>query len=337
MKTILTIAGFIFLTSGALATADLEILAVTGGQSEVTVTAGAVIDLRVQVVTDEPITGLIYDVVVPGAGWVLQSRSYGAHGWDERVDDVNFSLDVSMPEPRDIDIVNGENIERNLWEDAASAYDFHFETVRSGFPTPETGTLTVETFRIKLPAGLSPGVYDVTLANFGATTVVSDDEVGVAVRIARQFRFYVDVTKTTSTLSLGVGWNLISPSIEPVERVERILSVAGTGSEPVVNRVYIGSVWGWSSQALEAVRNLTTAMGYWVYLKSPATITFDGYNAISTALTLESGWNLVGSVVDNFTLPDDGSVGDTMWSWDGERYIPAARMNLGKGYWVFKN
>ena len=144
------------------------------------------------------------------------------------------------------------------------------------------------------------------------------------------------------SLALNAGWNLISLPFDPVYTNVRdcfrfVSPERGTPS-------LVGNVWQWDAvhQAYLSVHTVQGECGYWIYLTEPTSLTVEG-TPNDLPMTLEPGWNLIGSD-DRVPVPSHGDIRDSWWWWDAEPGIyQRARTDLpspdnelipGRGYWL---
>ena len=184
---------------GCSAHADtvVSIYTATGDQTSGSVMPGGTIDLAVRLVTDDPVVGLRYDVLLPADDWSLTGRDYGTYGW--LVEDGFFDASVPLETATFPVTVNND-----LYDAGGSpAPDFHFETARSDYNPLSAGTWTAEQFDLQVALDAPLGEYSISLLNLHAY-----DSEGDPIAIAAGEAFDLDVVPEPGTAAMvlvGIG------------------------------------------------------------------------------------------------------------------------------------
>jgi hypothetical protein len=162
-----------------------------------------------------------------------------------------------------------------------------------------------------------------------------------------------DTSLTTFDISLDSGWNLTSLPLIPSDTdIEDVLS--GVWANFVKANAY-DPVTGPSSYIKDgpppSLTEMTTGLGYWVYMNAPDTLTIEGQfqpepPALPKSYEVKVGWNLIG-----FHSTGQMTAGDylsalvsasgvptwsKMWGFDGSWTAVASSgmMVPGYGYWL---
>jgi VCBS repeat-containing protein len=136
----------------------------------------------------------------------------------------------------------------------------------------------------------------------------------------------------TVSVTLEVGWNLISVPVTP--------------DDPAVGAVFRSvpvppTVYEWRDGGYRQAATIEPKRGYWVRLdgRLPATVSVSGRLAWDKALDLAAGWNLVGPVADAALPTTPAAANTSWWCWDTrfQEYRLVGEHDLlqaGRGYWV---
>lgn len=138
------------------------------------------------------------------------------------------------------------------------------------------------------------------------------------------------------------GWNLISIPLHPDD--PRPEAVFGDAVDPL-------AVYGWRADTYEWSRALECKQGYWTWGTASGTgtarqaneISMEGQAVQDPERELDAGWNLVGPVATepypDLDLPLQSTPADVItgpvWTWVGDRYEQADRLQCGRAYWIF--
>jgi hypothetical protein len=137
---------------------------------------------------------------------------------------------------------------------------------------------------------------------------------------------YVDYqTPNSFTLSLSVGWNMVSFPVLP----------ADTSFTDIFSGKGYYQVLTWTGTSYATPTNVEAGKGYWILVLVPTTISVEGTPVSSYSSDLNGGWNMVGSV--NGGVVNCGSVFSGYYqllTWSGTSYNTATTIDPGKGYWV---
>ena len=274
---------------------------------------GATLKLFTQIETDVDVGRAVYTLVVPTAGWILESRTYDEHGWVE--DDGD--LDKSVPSPVS---VSSTLIDEDLWETTPER-DFYFDSVRAA--GGEEANSIVEEVLVRVPDELPPGKYFLRLAS-----VQTFDSMGHPLLTTTAQPLEVTILPT-STLTLESGWNLISSPIEPLDPLITNIFMDPEG-------IQLGPVWEWETDRFIIATEFHALKGYWVYVETPTEVTLDSKDDDSpTQLTLDPTWNLVGPAKDNVTVVAGESVKGSVWGFNGQHFQIETLLQVNEGYWIY--
>jgi hypothetical protein len=162
-----------------------------------------------------------------------------------------------------------------------------------------------------------------------------------------------DTSLTTFDISLDSGWNLISLPLIPSDTdIETVLS--GVWANFVKANAY-DPVTGPSSYIKNgpppSLTEMTTGLGYWVYMNAPDTLTIEGQfqpepPALPKSYPVKAGWNLIGfhstgqmtagDYLSALVSPSGVPTWSKMWGFDGSWTAVASSgmMVPGYGYWL---
>jgi len=120
------------------------------------------------------------------------------------------------------------------------------------------------------------------------------------------------------------GWNMVSLPVTTDVRAYSDLFPTAT----------VGTLYAFESTYTTA-DSLDTGEGYWIRLDEQAITPFVGGRVGPATLTLQSSWNLIGSVSEPAVLDDPQNViiPGTFYGYDGI-YSQASEVEPGRGYWV---
>lgn len=124
---------------------------------------------------------------------------------------------------------------------------------------------------------------------------------------------------STEVYDLKVGWNLIAVTSESADL-------------DTLERETVGRLWGWDNFSYKIMTNPKPTDAIWAYSKESKKVYVVGLKS-KEAITLESGWNMVGPTV-TCEIPDDA---EAVYSWDETYQIieKAEELQQGEGYWLF--
>ena len=293
-----------------------EIMAITDGNLSNTIVAssGEIIRCRTGFSSseEEELKTGVYTVQVPGAGWVLKSRSYGEFGWQ-----ADGSL-FDNSRPGHLEVMDTV-IDAGLWP-VTSEFDFYFDSSR--VVGTSTGTI-MEEFELQVPDGLSPGVYEIILANAQYGDAQGNPFDGVIGN-----RLFV---KIPETLTLAAGWNLITFLRNPDNpSVRNFFEKVNEMEETVSFR----SVWEWDGKRFRNVKELNALRGYWIYSKREIAIQYTSQSDLPEILSLKEGWNLVGIPSIGLDLSSYSTSGK-FWTWTDQRYQISSQVQPERAYWIY--
>lgn len=155
---------------------------------------------------------------------------------------------------------------------------------------------------------------------------------------------------------LAIGWNLISISVRPADMsIAEVLSSIHGKYDAIWT--YDASSKGWqrydlsSPPFLNNLKEVKPGAGYWINMIEPGALTVQGAQP-DTAITLESGWNLVGYNSQSAkpvaeAMSSISGKCNSVWTYDAHtvewlRYTPGGQsflnnlefMQPGSGYWI---
>ncbi|MFO7991315.1 MAG: C25 family cysteine peptidase [Thermoplasmata archaeon] len=202
-------------------------------------------------------------------------------------------------------------------------------------------TLTVDT------SGLTNGFYRTNL-----TVLTNDPDPG-----QDNFKIPVNLTVTdlTSTqLSLSSGWEFVSSQIVPDDTsIVNILEDGTNGISGSYDKVmyYDATNKEWRTYVPGRSSHFNDLdiwdedMGLWLHMTGADTLTIEGYQPTTTAITLQPGWNMVGypSATDQLasnTLPAEVTKigvfnGAMQYNVEYISDLSTYTMTAGEGYWVY--
>ncbi|MBN1479104.1 T9SS C-terminal target domain-containing protein [candidate division KSB1 bacterium] len=131
----------------------------------------------------------------------------------------------------------------------------------------------------------------------------------------------------------GEGWYLISLPLDPPDASVTTLFPDALGG--------VAYEWDNVAFAYKTVKTLKVGVGYWIAMPSVKSQIITGDPVYIYARTLQQGWHMIGSVLNNadFSAPNDdpdGSVHTPAFGWtvpDGP-YYETKTLTQGNGFWV---
>ena len=160
----------------------------------------------------------------------------------------------------------------------------------------------------------------------------------IDMRLNSEASFSTDITTATITyrstpdfeldVTYAEGWNLIST---PVQWEPDPLLVFNS-AEP-------GTLFGFN-QAYTDETNLIGGRGYWLLLNESETVTFTEDPFASLTITLNEGWNLIGSLADEVSVSEIEDVENivvpgSVYGFNAESgYVAVSTIEPGKAYWL---
>ncbi len=117
------------------------------------------------------------------------------------------------------------------------------------------------------------------------------------------------------TNSIAAGWNMLSLPIIAVDpHYQTLFPNATTGTLYGFNSAY------YSTEIME-----TSIKGYWLRFPAAETVTLEGEPVYNTSISLNAGWNIIGSVFCDVvlsTVSDPGGIitPGTLYGFDGAYY-----------------
>jgi hypothetical protein len=217
-------------------------------------------------------------------------------------------------------------------------------------PSTYDGSLTINNANSQQASFTVPNAQ--TGRNIHIILTVTDDGNPALTRYQRVI-FTVDPNNTSpqeqkASINLAPGWNLISLPVEPSNsNIQSVLSgikyAALYAFDGTRYQTYIPGESGNDLQRLEAGR------GYWLYTEEAGTLNIQG-QAASKAISLKSGWNLVGVNSMNALQVSTAAQSlagklEAIYGFDTgtnsyKGYVPSMVSDLttlrpGEGYWVY--
>ena len=131
-------------------------------------------------------------MLLPIDNWELTSRDMDAYGWWEADGLWDNSVPTAAGTPA--------TVTNALYSVTPADPDFHTDTIRYDF-NPVSGTVTVEHFRLTIPAYTTLGYYTIALLN-----PFAHDEIGDSITAVVGDDFTLDVVPEPTTIALfGLG------------------------------------------------------------------------------------------------------------------------------------
>jgi len=131
----------------------------------------------------------------------------------------------------------------------------------------------------------------------------------------------------TLSVSLAKNWNLVSRPLEASDPV----------SGAIFPTILGGTTWAYAKDSggyyHPAGDTLIAGKGYWGKFPAAFNQPVSGLPLDSATVTLDSGWNIIGSVDHAIPAPSGGIIISPAWGYDNG-YTGAASLLPGKGYWV---
>ncbi len=209
---------------------DVAILAADAGTGTSVVNAapGESITIFTQATAAVAMKALIYNVVVPGPGWFLQTRDYQSHGW--AFADPSTADDSSEPKPAELpqEITFGLYVPAG---EATPARDVHFASV---LPAEQSGVIRAEDLQFRVPDSVDGCSHvvaidadafetdgtpiDVEMANLTVVTPDIDPPV-------------IQACPPDQTLSVAAGGSIALPNL-----AESVAAMDTCDSDPLLSR-----------------------------------------------------------------------------------------------------
>ncbi|MCX8056477.1 MAG: M14 family zinc carboxypeptidase [Ignavibacteria bacterium] len=131
----------------------------------------------------------------------------------------------------------------------------------------------------------------------------------------------------TTKIKVNEGWNLVSiPTI--MENYSKYFIFPGSSS----------AVYGFNSNEYIIVDTLSPGNGYWLKFGFPREYLFSGFPILIDTLTLNPGWNLVGTIgenvmTENIEILPGGNLTSLIYGYESG-YIIEDTLKPGRGYWL---
>lgn len=145
------------------------------------------------------------------------------------------------------------------------------------------------------------------------------------------FLAFVPAQEQSLDIPLKAGWNMVSVPVMPADN-----SVSAVF--PGVAAVYI---WDPINNTYVVPSKVSPEKGYWVAVTADRAITVTGTVFTAWTTAIESGWNMIGSVINSASIANpndspDGSVQPFANWWDpsSKAYGMTTTIEPGKGYWI---
>jgi hypothetical protein len=156
-----------------------------------------------------------------------------------------------------------------------------------------------------------------------------EDEVGLKSPISL---FQINPNRGTREFQLRSGWNLVSYPVSKNQlSVFDVLPLISSG--PFIYR---------PTQGYAYEDTLTNMLGWWVKVNNSYEINLNGKIIEDTVVTVQNGWNLIGSNsrttnTSSIYSQPTGIIQSLFWGYDSTGYYSANQIKYGKGYWVKVN
>jgi len=134
--------------------------------------------------------------------------------------------------------------------------------------------------------------------------------------------YHINTNPDGVSAVLAGGWNMVSV---PMIRINYSVRSIFPGASGGLTYAYSGSY--------KAVDTLRVGQGYWAKFQSPGTQLISGSAVPAITVTLEKGWNMIGSVGHPVSVPTGGIISGAFFEYS-TGYSPATMILPGKGYWV---
>jgi hypothetical protein len=134
-------------------------------------------------------------------------------------------------------------------------------------------------------------------------------------------------TPALVTVAARSGWNLVSVPL-----------TVGDYSGSALLPTAVTSPYAFSGGSYVVRSTLANGPGYWVKFSGDQNLGMSGFDRIEEDITVEEGWNLVGSISTPVSVSSIGSeppgiVTSQFFSYEGS-YVVSPVIEPGKGYWV---
>lgn len=167
------------------------------------------------------------------------------------------------------------------------------------------------------------------------------------------FPTYMDTcTIELSSQPESDGWQFISIPIQPSDdNLENVLSYIDGNYDKVMYYNSANNEWNsykvGRAEHYNDIKTINHTMGFWVHMTGDDTLMVGGYEPVSTNITLQPGWNMVGYPSETNRLasdvlpPEVSKIGVfNKWAPYNIEYIydlSTEAMVAGRGYWVYNN
>jgi hypothetical protein len=94
-----------------------------------------------------------------------------------------------------------------------------------------------------------------------------------------------------------------------------------------------GRAFDYTGGSYQIRDSLIPGRGYWVKLPGSELHFFTGADYASDSLSLQKGWNMIGSLDHDIPAPSGGIITTVMYGYNGS-YSPASVVKPGKAYWI---
>jgi hypothetical protein len=125
------------------------------------------------------------------------------------------------------------------------------------------------------------------------------------------------------TVSYAAGWNMVSvPFVQSSYAVRTLFPTALNGR-----------AFDYTGGSYQIRDSLIPGRGYWAKLPSSELHLFTGESYSSDTLTLQKGWNMIGSLDHDAAAPSGGIIMTAMFGYSGS-YSISTVVKPGKAYWI---
>ncbi|HMD13134.1 MAG TPA: T9SS type A sorting domain-containing protein, partial [Bacteroidota bacterium] len=124
--------------------------------------------------------------------------------------------------------------------------------------------------------------------------------------------------------SINAGWNIISDPVVTFNHWYKSLFPSA-----------ISKAFQYST-SYQIVDSLVPGKGYWIKFLSSMNETITGDSMPTVTMTVDSGWNMIGSVDHIVSAPSGGMVISKTFAYKGSYQI-VSTLNPGQGYWIKTN
>jgi len=261
---------------------------------------------------------------IPFSTFIITAHTADVHYYYISRPDSGYSVDNLSPIPPTgllASVVAGPQV-KLTWNTPTDPDVGHYHIYRSGTSgfTPEEGnkigTSTSTNYTDTSPISGSSSYYKIIAVDIHDNVSEPSNEAGAAVTVNSQF-------------GVQAQWNIVSVPLTMNDYTKTVLFPAATTNAFTFENGYV------------AYGILQNGIGYWMKFPSGEMISHDGLERNEDTISVQAGWNMVGSlsssiIISNVSSIPGGIVTSPFYKYDNG-YLASGMIEPGHGYWVKVN